>query len=120
MTSLKRVLIVTGILCSAVAALMASEHHGIVTYHGLPVPGAVVTAVQGDRKIVTSTDDDGTYSFRELPDGTWTIEVEMTGFAKVSREVGVGPGAPPPAWDLKLAPPPAPPAAAPPPGTVAA
>ncbi len=107
MTSLKRALILAGIAWIAVTALTASEHHGIVTYHGLPVPGAVVSAVQGDRKLTTSTDDGGTYSFRDLPDGTWTIEVEMTGFAKVSREVGVGPGAPPPAWELKLAPPPA-------------
>jgi hypothetical protein len=79
----------------------------MVTYHGLPVPGAVVTATQGDRKLTTSTGDDGVYFFRELPDGAWAIEVEMTGFAKLSREIGVGPGTPPPTWDLKLAPPPA-------------
>ena len=119
MTSLKRVLIYAGIAWSAVTALMASEHHGIVTFHGLPVPGAVVTAIQGDRKLTTSTDDDGTYSFRDLPDGTWTIEVEIAGFSKVSREIGVAPVAPPPTWDLKLAPPPATPAP-PPAGTLAA
>jgi hypothetical protein len=119
MKSLKRILIAALIAWSAVTALSASEHHGVVTYHGLPVPGAVVTAIQGDRKLTTSTDDDGTYSFRELPDGTWTIEVEMTGFATMSRDIGVAPGAPPPSWDLKLAPPPAPPPAAAPPATVA-
>jgi len=119
MTSLKRVLIYAGIAWSAAFALTASEHHGIVTFHGLPIPGAVVTAIQGDRKLTTSTDDDGTYSFRDLPDGTWTIEVEIAGFSKVSREIGVAPVAPPPTWDLKLAPPPATPAP-PPAGTLAA
>jgi hypothetical protein len=107
MTILKRVLILLCIAGSAVTALTASEHRGMVTYHGLPVPGAVVSAIQGDRKLTTSTGDDGTYSFRDLADGAWTIEVEMTGFAKVSREIGVGPGTPPPTWDLQLAPPPA-------------
>jgi trimeric autotransporter adhesin len=115
MTSLKRGLISACFAWCAVTALMASEHSGMVTFHGLPVPGALVTAVQGDQKFTTSTDDDGTYSFRNLPDGTWTITVEMGGFDKASREVGVGPGAPPPTWDLKLAQPqaaPAPPATA--------
>src|SRR5450756_2100795 len=117
MTSLKRVLIYAGIAWSAAFALTASEHHGIVTFHGLPIPGAVVTAIQGDCKLTTSTDDDGTYSFRDLPDGTWTIQVELAGFSKVSREIGVAPVAPAPTWDLKLAPPPA---APPPAGTLAA
>jgi hypothetical protein len=107
MNSLKRALVLMGIAWSAVTVLMASDHNGIVTYRGLPVPGAVVTAIQGDRKIATSTDDDGTYAFGDLPDGTWLIAVEMPGFVKVSREIAVAPGAPPPTWDLKLAPPPA-------------
>jgi hypothetical protein len=119
MRSRNRVLILAGIAWSAATALIAAEHHGIVTFHGLPVPGAVVTASQGDSKFTTSTGEDGTYSFRDLPDGNWTVEVQMAGFTKASREIGVSPGAPPPTWDLKLAPPqtvPAPAAAASPPG----
>jgi trimeric autotransporter adhesin len=102
MRSLLRALIIT---LSAMAALQCSEHHGLVTFHGLPVPGAVITAIQGDNKFTTSTDEDGAYSFPNLSDGTWTVEVLMTGFAKTSREIGVGAGAPSPTWDLKLAPP---------------
>jgi hypothetical protein len=99
----KRVLISAVIALGAVSALEASEHHGIVTFHGLPLPGVVVTATQGDRKVVTSTDEDGTYSLADLADGTWTIEVEISGFDRVSREIGVAPGAPTASWDLKLA-----------------
>src|ERR1700683_4360321 len=87
----------------AVVALSASEHHGIVKANGTPVPGATVTATQADKKpIVTTTGDDGSYSFDDLPDGIWTITVEMLGFAKVSREIGVTAEAASPQWDLKV------------------
>ena len=86
----------------AVAALMASEHHGRVTANGVPVPGATVTATQGDKKLVTTTDDQGAYSFPELADGVWTIQVEMLGFSKLTQEVAITPDAPSPSWDLKV------------------
>ena len=86
----------------AVAALTASEHHGVVKSNGVPVPGATVTASQGDKKLTTTTDDQGVYSFDDLPDGVWTISVEMLGFAKLSREVGVTAEAASPQWDLKV------------------
>ena len=69
---------------------------------GLPVPGATVSAIQGDKKFVTTTDDQGAYAFADLPDGVWTIRVEMFGFAQLSREVGVVPEAPSPEWELKV------------------
>ena len=107
----------------AVSGLIASEHHGVVKSNGIPVPGATVTAIQGSKKVATSTDDDGAYSFPDLEDGVWTIQIEMLGFAKISHEVGVAPEAPSPEWDLKmltpaelkaaLAPPPPPPAPTP-------
>jgi len=117
--------------CMAVPGISASEHHGVVQSGGLPVPGATVSAIQGDKKIVTTTDDQGGYSFPNLADGVWTIEVDMFGFAKLSREVGIAPEAPSPTWQLQVlslsalsAPPPAParapavtpPAGGPPPG----
>src|ERR1700678_2705060 len=86
----------------AVMALAASEHHGIVKSNGMPVPGATVTASQGDKKLVTTTDDSGEYAFADLPDGIWTITVEMLGFAKLSREIGVTADAASPTWDLKV------------------
>jgi len=68
---------------------------------GLPLPGAAVTATQGDKKLSTTTDEQGAYSFADLPDGTWTIQVEMFGFAPISREVGIAPNAPSPDWEMK-------------------
>ncbi len=107
----------------SVFALAASEHHGLVRFGGLPVPGATVTATQGDKKFVTITDPQGFYSFADLPDGIWTIQVDMLCFAPMKREIGVMASAPAAEWDLKLQPfdeikaaappPPAPPPAAP-------
>src|SRR5690242_4010612 len=84
--------------CLAVTALLASEHHGVVKSGGLPIPGATVTATQGDKKQVTTTDEKGAYAFPELADGVWTLQVEMLGFAKSSLEIGVAANAPSPEW----------------------
>lgn len=72
---------------------MASEHHGQVLFGGLPVPGAVVTASQGDKKMTALTNDVGVYAFPDLPDGNWTLQVQMTGFAPVQQDVTSGPNA---------------------------
>src|SRR5208283_3792090 len=98
-TSIGRLLLVA---CLVVMGLTASEHHGTVKSGGLPVPGASVTATQGDKKVLTTTDENGLYSFPELADGIWTISIEMLGFEKVSREIGVAADAPSPTWDLTM------------------
>jgi len=81
-----------------------SERHGIVKFGGLPLPGATVTASQGDKKIVTITDPQGTYFFPDLPDGAWTIEVDMLCFVPVKQELTLAADAVIPDWDLKLLP----------------
>jgi hypothetical protein len=81
---------------------MAAEYHGTVKTGGLPVPGVTVSATQGDKKVVTTTDERGAFSFADLADGTWTLEVEMLGFAKLTREVGVAHDAPPAELGLKI------------------
>ena len=40
----------------------ALEYHGLVTFEGLPVPGATVTVTQGGKKLVNVTDTQGFYS----------------------------------------------------------
>jgi hypothetical protein len=90
------------VACLVVTGLFASEHHGTVKSGVLPIPGATVTATQGDKKLSTTTDERGIYSFADLPDGVWTIQVEMLGFAKDTRDIGIAVDAPSPDWDLKL------------------
>ncbi len=87
---------------AALSSVWASEHHGTVKSGGLPVPGATVTATNGDHKVVTTTDENGVYSFRDLPDGIWNIEISMLGFATAKKEIGVMASAPTPEWELKL------------------
>jgi hypothetical protein len=80
----------------------ASEYHGQVTFGGLPVPGATVVATQGSSVLKTVTNPEGTYSFADLPDGHWKIDVEMQLFAPIHAEVDVSPNATPGKWELKL------------------
>jgi hypothetical protein len=84
--------------------LFASEQHGLVTFGGLPVPGATVTATQGDKKITALTDQQGAYSFPDLADGVWTIQVDMLGFSTLKNDITVGKETQPATWDLKMLP----------------
>ncbi len=86
----------------ALAGLFAAEQHGVVKSGGLPVPGATVTATMDNKKVVTTTDDQGVYSFPDLDEGVWKMTVELLGFETVTRDIGVSPEAPSPSWDLKL------------------
>jgi hypothetical protein len=82
----------------------ASEHHGQVTFDGLPVPGATVTATQADKRFVAITDPRGVYVFTDLEDGVWTFHVEMLGFATETRDIIIGSDAASSVWELKLLP----------------
>ncbi len=82
----------------------ASEYHGQVTFGGLPVSGATVSATQGKTVLSTVTNPDGTYSFADLPDGHWKIDVDMQLFAPIHAEVDVTPTAAAGKWELKLLP----------------
>ena len=92
----------TLVACLSVACLLASEHHGWVKSGGIPVPGATITATQGDKSFVTSTDDSGAYSFPDLPDGVWALRISMLGFGPAARDIGVAPEAPSPTWELTV------------------
>src|SRR4051794_3395305 len=94
----------TAALLLALARLSGAAHHGQVTFGGLPVPGATVTASQGDKKVTAVTDPQGVYSFHDLPDGTWTLQIEMLCFAPIKQEVAIAPGAPASEWQLKMLP----------------
>ena len=81
-----------------------TEYHGEITFGGLPMPGATVTATQGAQQLITSSDLQGLFSFPGLAAGKWTIEIQMTGFATVKQDVTIGPNTPPGKWELKLLP----------------
>src|SRR5207249_2699389 len=68
---------------------MAAEHHGQVKFGGLPLPGATVTATQEGKTLGAITDFQGTYSFADLTEGTWTIRVEMLCFEPMQQEVAI-------------------------------
>src|SRR5579872_4833753 len=89
-------------LSLGVLFLPASEHHGLVKFGGLPVPGATVTARQGSKTLTAVTDGQGAYAFPDLADGTWKLEIEMSGFAPIQEEIAVVPQAPSPEWELKM------------------
>jgi len=55
------------------AFTFASEYHGQILYNDLPVPGATITATQGDKQFTATADDQGAYAFTDLPGGTWKI-----------------------------------------------
>ena len=88
--------------CLTVAIAAASRNSGQVTFNGLPVPGATVTATRDEQKFATITDQQGIYFFPDLRDGTWQMQVDMFGFAAERQEVVVGPDASAAQWELKL------------------
>ena len=88
----------------AMVPLVAGEHRGRVTFGGLPVPGATVTASRADRRIAVITDPQGDYKFDDLADGTWRVEVELFGFSTLKKDVAVVPSAPGAEWQLEMLP----------------
>ncbi len=91
-------------LCLCALLLPAAEQHGQVKFGGLPLPGATVTATQGDKTFTAITDLAGAYSFPDLAGGAWTLQVEMLGFETQKRDVAVSAGAPGVDWELKMLP----------------
>jgi hypothetical protein len=79
------------------ATLLASDYFGQVTFNGLPVPGATVTATQADpstslgasKKTSATSNADGIYHLADLADGLWALTIELFGFATITREITV-------------------------------
>ncbi|SNT37975.1 Carboxypeptidase regulatory-like domain-containing protein [Granulicella rosea] len=92
------------LLACGSGAGFASEYHGQIVFGDSPVPGATVTATRGATKIAVVSDQLGLYSFADLPDGAWTIEVEMLCFAPVKQEVTISSTTAAGRWELKLLP----------------
>ena len=81
-------------ICAAIATVSdagisqsTSISGRVVDNFGWPVPGAFVTAIEESRgtPIRATTGRDGTYQFSALPDGTYRIDFELTGFDLMRR-----------------------------------
>jgi hypothetical protein len=99
---LSYVLACLGICLMAPRLTQASEYHGHITFGGLPVPGATIKATRDGKTLVAVSDQQGSYSFTDLADGTWRIEVEMQCFSTIEETVTIAPNAPQATWELKL------------------
>jgi hypothetical protein len=82
----------------------AAPYRGVVTYGGLPLPGATVTATQGTKTLTTVSDQDGAFQFDDLADGQWTITVDMQLFASEQTAVTIAPNMPAAKFEMKLEP----------------
>ncbi len=82
----------------------AVQQSGTVRSGGFPIPGATVTAAQGEQKIVTTTDDGGQYTLNNLPAGAWTLQVDIFGFTTARRQVTIDDKASSLEWTLELKP----------------
>lgn len=91
------------VLLLSVVTLRAADHTGKVTLTGVSIPGATVSAKQGDNALSTITDQDGIYRFTGIADGTWTITVAMVGFETMTREITL-PSSAQGVWELTLLP----------------
>jgi hypothetical protein len=98
------VLLAIALYVSARVLSAGGEHSGQVTYGGLPVPGATVTASSGDKKLVTATDEEGVFRLPDATEGVWTLRVEMLGFEMLTRDVTVTAEPQPSAWTMSLRP----------------
>ena len=102
MNDVRLLLVIVCLTVLSVAA--ASEYRGQVTFGGFPVPGATVTVTQDSKTFSTVTDQQGQYFFPDLADGTWTVEIQMTGFATIKQDAVVASNVPAAAWEVKVLP----------------
>jgi trimeric autotransporter adhesin len=93
------VLIALICFCAARQAA-ASPYYGKVTFNGMPVPGATITAAAGAQKFSEVTDQGGVYRFPDLKDGEWKIQIEMELFSTIHAEVTVSATTPAGNWEL--------------------
>ncbi len=88
-------------LLIALAGVLSAQT-GVVRSGAIPIPGASVTATQGDQKITAITDENGRYEFKNLGSGIWDFAVESFGFAPAHKLIQIDPTAPAAMWALEV------------------
>jgi hypothetical protein len=96
------ILVSLGVGLTVPRLALASEYHGRVTFGGLPVPGVTIKATRDGKTLVAISDQQGSYSFTDLADGAWKIEVEMQCFSTIEETVTIAANVPAATWELKL------------------
>src|ERR1035437_2287424 len=81
--------------------LTAAQYNGSVRAADTFVPGATVTARQGDRKVSVFTDENGSYAM-DLALGVWDIQVEMFEFTPEKGQATIGSTAVTKNWVLSM------------------
>ena len=85
----------------ALPLVAGTKQSGTVRAADQFVPGASITAVQGDTKITTFTDESGQYTL-DLAPGVWDIQVQVFGFTSVHQQITVGPEPAFKEWTLEM------------------
>ncbi len=102
---LARTLLLGCLLVNAVLGVArAAEYYGQVTFGGVPVPGATVTATHGSKTVSVTTDERGLYRFADLPDGDWQIEIKLQLFQPIRTDVKISAGMTPGNFELTALP----------------
>ncbi|MGJ5818929.1 carboxypeptidase regulatory-like domain-containing protein [Paludibaculum fermentans] len=90
------------VVCILIPILAASENRGRVTFKGMAVPGATVAASRDGKTVTAVTDQEGRYTFPDLPDGVWIIQVKMFGFETMQQEMSIAANSMAREWPLTL------------------
>ena len=84
-----KILVLLAVSLPFVFSQAVSLQSGTVKAGSQPIPGATVRATQGERSLVTLTDETGAFRFDGITPGAWVIEADMFGFDPLRREVQV-------------------------------
>jgi hypothetical protein len=98
------VLLASLIGIGAARAAIAAPYSGQVTFGGLPLPGATITATHDATVLTTTSDLSGHFQFDNLPDGPLAIDIAMQCFAPVHADITIAPDTAPRTWELQLLP----------------
>jgi hypothetical protein len=85
------------------AASLALSGRVVDARTGVPIPGALVRAIEPDTSVLTG--EDGAFVLDNLPPGRLTLQVVMLGFALLERVLDIGPSTPPVTLALTETPP---------------
>ena len=89
---------------SGVGIGMASPYRSVVTFGRLPLSGATITVTRGTRVLSADSDQAGAFSFDDLTDGEWTLDIAMQCFSPIHAEITIAPDMPAAGWELRLLP----------------